>query len=334
MKVLFKLLSFLGFNIQENSKTGSYDVRYKMSFKALPLNWVIMIFGIYLAGAIIFDSWFVLDKTEKGSVEYFGKYIKEVGPGGFYFKVPLISRVKKVATEVRYRWELGFRTIKGTNPAQFEDNLEEAIMLTKGGHLASVYWIIQYTIDDTYNWLYQVEEPKEVIDRLSQGSMRLIIGKNKIDDILTIKKDEIQQMNKTLLQNYCNAIGLKVTINEVKLQDCGLPDKGVQAAYDAVMDAIKLREQNKNEADGYVNKTIPEAKGKASKIINDAKAYYTTEVNSAEGEVARFMGLYLEYIKDPATTKQKLWYEAMQEVMPESKKTVINEKALLNLKNF
>lgn len=328
---LFKFLSFLGLDIADAGR--GYD-RYNVSFHFLPLNWLLMFLGVYLVGSLLLGSWFVLDKTEKGSVEYFGKFSHEVGPGGLYLKVPIVSKVRKVETEVRYRWELGFRTKEGSNPAEYKDVPEEAVMLTKGGHLASVYWIIQYTINDTYNWLYQVKDPGDVIDKLSQGSMRLIIGQNNIDDILTTEKTEIQEKNKKLLQSYCDLIGLDVTIDEVKLQDCGLPDPAVQKAYDAVMDAIKKKEQMKNEAAGYVNKTIPEAEGKASQVINKANSYYSQQVNDAEGEVARFMGLFEEYKKDPKTTKEKLWYEAMQEVMQDAKKTVVQEKAMLNLKNF
>ncbi len=334
MKRLFNFLKFLGFEVEIKEKYGDEKELSLTNFKFLPLNWLVVFLAIYLSGAILFDSWFILDKTQKGSVEYFGKFIKEVGPGGLYLKVPFISKVRKVETEVRYRIELGFRTVEKTDPAEYKDVLEEAVMLTKGGHLSSVFWIIQYTINDTYNWLYKVKDPEKVLNMLGQGSMRLIIGKTFIDDILTTEKAEIQEKNKKLLQNYCNGIGLDITINEVKLQDCGLPNQEVQSAYDGVMNAIKKKEQMTNEAMGYINQTIPKAEGQASSIINKANSYYSQQVNDAEGEVARFMGLYEEYRKDPKTTKQKLWFEAMQEVMPKAKKTIVGNKNMLNLKNF
>ncbi|AHB41595.1 TPA: FtsH protease activity modulator HflK [Patescibacteria group bacterium] len=329
-----RFLKFLGFDLDFiEDRDGDKGVRLN-KFTFLPFNWLLIVFVFIIGFNLIFGSWFVLDKTEKGSVEYFGKFSHEVGPGGLYFKMPIISKVRKVGTEVRYRWELGFRTVENSNPVEYVEVPEEAVMLTKGGHLASVYWIIQYTIQDTYNWLYQVKNPQAVLDNLSQGSMRLIVGKTPIDAILTTEKNEIQERNKKLLQEYCDFIGIKVTINEVKLQDCTLPDKAVQTAYDAVMDAIKQKEKMYNEAIGHVNSVIPKAEGTAQTIINEARSYFTQQVNAAEGEVSRFMGVYMEYKKDPITTKQKLWFEAMQEVMPSAKKTVVNDKSLLNLKNF
>ena len=328
-----KLLKFLGFEI-EITKDRYGDTQTTLNkFTFLPFNWMLLILAIWLGFNLVLGSWFTLDKTEKGSVEYFGKFSHEVGPGGLYFKVPIISRVRKVATEVRYRWELGFRTDENSETG-YSDVAEESVMLTKGGHLGDVLWIIQFTIDDTYNWLYQVKDPQQVLDKLGQGSMRLIIGQTPLDDILTTEKNEIQEKNKKLLQAYCDFIGLKVTINEVKLQDCGLPDQKVQEAYDKVMNSIKEKERMQNDAIGYANSIIPRAEGEANVIINDAKSYYTKQVNAAQGEVSRFMGIYQEYRRDPQTTRQKLWFEAMQEVMPDAKKTIINEKALINLKQF
>lgn len=327
-----KIFNFLQIEISEDS-WGDKKTTLK---KFLPLNWVITIagalIGVWLGLSLIFGSWFILDKTEKAAVETFGRFSYEVGPGGLHFKIPFITKVRKVETEVRHRWELGFRTDEDQENG-YQDIPEEATMLTRGGHIGSVYWIIQYTIQDTYNWLYQVKEPQKVLDRLAQGSMRMVIGQTYLDDLLTTEKIEIQEKNKALLQSYCDALGLEVTINEVKLQDCDLPHPEVRKAYDGVMNAIKKKEQMQKDAEGYANKVIPEAEGKANVLLNEAKAYATKEINGAKAEVSRFTGIYEEYRKDPVTTKEKLWYEALQEVMPNAKKTIMDKNSLINIKN-
>jgi membrane protease subunit HflK len=318
-----KLYTFLGF---PKYRYGDLNT----SFKFLPLNWLIVIFGVYVILNLMFGSWFMLDKTEKASVEMFGAYSHEVGPGGLHWKIPFITKIRKVPTEMRHRWELGFRTEEN----HFRDVPAEATMLTKGGHLGSIYWIFQYTVNDVYSWLYTVKDPEAVLDKLGQGSMRLVSGQTLLDDFLTTQKIEIQEKNKKLFQNYCTLIGLHTTINEVKLQDCGLPNQDVQAAYDDVMNAEKDKDAMNQKAQGYHNDVVPKASGKASQIINTANAYYTQQVNGAKGEVALFMGVLEEYRKDPITTKEKLWYEAMQEVLPEAKKTIIQNQGLLNLKQY
>lgn len=330
--MLQKLLTFLGWGYERDA-WGESHVSLK---KFLPLNWILVLLtgvaALWAVFHLLFGSWFILDKTEKAAVETFGKFSYEAGPGGFHFKIPIVTEVRKVETEVRHRWELGFRTDEDA-AGGYRDVPEEAIMLTKGGHLASVLWIIQYTINDAYNWLYQVKDPQEVLDRLAQGSMRMIIGQTEIDAILTTEKQEIQERNKRLLQSYCDQIGLKITINEVKLQDCDLPDEEVRKAYDGVMNSIKQKEQMINEAQGHANKVIPEAQGRANVLFNEARAYATQETNRAEAEVARFLGIYEEYRKDPQTTREKLWFEALQEVMPNAKKTVMTRETLINIKH-
>lgn len=331
-KIFNKILTFLQINTSEDT-WGDKKTTLK---KFLPLNWVIVIFGalltVWIGLNLIFGSWFILDKTEKAAVEVFGKFSYEAGPGGIHFKIPFITKVRKVQTEVRHRWELGFRTDQDSNSG-YIDVPEESMMLTKGGHLGSVLWIIQYTINDSYNWLYQVQEPQKVLDRLAQGSMRMTIGQTDLDALLTTEKNEIQEKNKKLLQSYCDGIGLKITINEVKLQDCDLPHPEVQKAYDGVMNSIKEKEKMVNDAQGYANKVIPEAQGQANIFVNEAKAYATKEINGAKAEVSRFMGIYEEYRRDPATTKEKLWYEALQKVMPKAKKTIMTKETLINIKN-
>ena len=319
-----KLLKFMGLVVGRDWQ----DEWKLLSFKFLPLNWLIVFLGIVAIGGGVFDSWFILDKTERAAVEVFGKYSHEVGPGGLYWKMPFISTVRKVPTEMRHRWELGFRT-RGDS---YIDVPNEATMLTKGGHLGSIYWIFQYTINDVYTWLYTVKNPEAVLDRLGQGSMRLISGQTLLDDFLTTQKIDIQEKNKKLFQDYCKNIGLNITINEVKLQDCGLPNKEVQAAYDDVMNAEKDKDAIRQKAQGYHNDVVPKASGKASQILNEAHSYYTKQVNGAKGEIALFMGVLEEYRKDPVTTEKKLWYEAMQAVLPEAKKTIIENQGLLNLK--
>jgi membrane protease subunit HflK len=324
-KFLVKLSSFLGLIIRKdlNGNPTLVTIRF------LPLNWMIFIFVVVVFLGFFNGAWFILDKTEKAAIEYFGAYSHEVGPGGLHWKIPFISEVRKVPTEMRHRWELGFRSNERGRETEVP---AEATMLTKGGHIGSIYWIFQYTINDVYTWVYTVKDPAAVLDKLGQGSMRLVSGQTLLDDFLTTQKIEIQENNKRLFQSYCKTIGVNVTINEVKLQDCDLPDAAVKAAYSDVMNAEKDKDAMQQKAQEYHNKVVPEANGKAVIKINDANAYYTQQVNGAKGEIAVFMGVLEEYRKDPLTTERKLWYEAMKEVLPEAKKTIIENQGLLNLK--
>jgi membrane protease subunit HflK len=303
-----------------------------VSIKFLPFNWMIFIAGIVLAGGLIFDSWFSLEKTERAAVETFGKFSYEIEtPGGLHTKIPFIQTVRKVPTEVRHRWELGFRT----RDKGYIDVPEESTMLTRGEQVGSFEWIFQYTIKRVYPWLYIVKDPGRVLDKVSQGTMRLIVGKTFLDDVLTTQKYEVQENNRKLFQQYCNLIGLDVEINEVQLQDCDLPNDAVKAAYNDVMSAENRRNAQKEKADGYALEVIKAAQGDSAQIIKEAMSYQSERVNRAKGELERFMGVLEEYRKDPVTTENKLWYEAKQEVYSKaSKKTIIENQSILNFKKY
>lgn len=327
-----KLCNFLGINI--STVIGRYgNKQTAFSLKFLPFNWMIFIAGTVLAGGLIFDSWFSLDKTERAAIETFGKFSYEIEtPGGLHGKIPFIQTVRKVPTEVRHRWELGFRT-RGEN--EYIDVPEESTMLTRGEQVGSFEWIFQYTIKRVYSWLYVVKDPGKVLDKVSQGTMRLIVGKTFLDDVLTTQKFEVQDSNRILFQQYCRLIGLDVEINEVQLQDCDLPNNDVKAAYNDVMSAENRKNAQKEKADGYALEVIKTAQGDSAKIIKEAMSYHSERVNRAKGEYERFMGLFIEYQKDPVTTEKKLWYEAKQEVYSKAaKKTVIENQSILNLKKY
>ncbi|MDR2027649.1 MAG: FtsH protease activity modulator HflK [Prevotellaceae bacterium] len=327
-----KLCNFLGITISTGIDRYG-NKRVALSARFLPFNWMIFIAGIILAGGLLFDSWFSLDKTERAAIETFGKFSYEIETsGGLHAKIPFIQTVHKVPTEVRHRWELGFRTV-GKN--EYYDVPEESTMLTRGEQVGSFEWIFQYTIKRVYSWLYIVKDPGKVLDKVSQGTMRLIVGKTFLDDVLTTQKYEVQESNRKLFQQYCQLIGLEVEINEVQLQDCDLPNDAVKAAYNDVMSAENRRNAQKEKADGYALEVIKAAQGDSAKIIKDAMSYQSERVNRAKGELERFMGLLDEYLKDPVTTENKLWYEAKQEVYSKAaKKTVIENQSILNLKRY
>ncbi|MDR2541021.1 MAG: FtsH protease activity modulator HflK [Candidatus Peribacteria bacterium] len=326
-KNLKSLLNFLGVKFEEGE---GWEFE---SYRFLPLNLIIVGFALYILGGLVFDSWFMLDKTERAAVETFGKFSYETEKaGGIHGKIPFIQTVRKVPTEVRHRWELGFRT-KGEN--DYEVVEEESTMLARGEQVGSFEWIFQYTITRPYSWLYTIKNPEKILDKVSQGTMRLVVGKTYLDDVLTSQKYEVQESNRDLFQKYCKLIGLDVEINEVQLQDCDLPNEKVKAAYNEIVNAENRRNGQKDKANGYALSVILEAEGDSSAIINDAKSYESKMVNGAKGELERFEGLLEEFRKDPVTTENKLLYEAKQEVLSKSaKKTVIESKNTLNIKNF
>ncbi len=82
---------------------------------------------------------------------------------------------------------------------------------------------------------------------------------------------------------------------------------------------VRINEAELNNANKYRNEKIPEAEAKADQIIQDAEAEKEVRINEAEAEVARFNAMYEEYSKNPEVTKKRMFYEAMEDVLPQMK---------------
>ena len=144
-----------------------------------------------------------------------------------------------------------------------------------------------------------------------------------MDDALTTGREQIAQLTKGSLQEYLDSYetGLQVVI--VNIEDSAPPDQ-VQAAFD---DVIKAREDEvrvRNEAETYANGLVPEARGEAQRMIQDAEAYEAQVIAEAQGDATRFDLLLSEYQKAPDVTRNRLYLEAVQNVMSSSTKVMID----------
>ena len=112
-------------------------------------------------------------------------------------------------------------------------------------------------------------------------------------------------------------VGLQVV--NVTIQDSEPPTKEVMEAFKAVETAKQGKETAINNANKYRNEKLPGAEAEIDKIMQEAQAQKTQRINEANGEVARFNAMYEEYVKNPQVTRQRMFYEAMEDVLPRLK---------------
>jgi membrane protease subunit HflK len=160
---------------------------------------------------------------------------------------------------------------------------------------------------------------------ISEGAVRQIVGDRTVNEVLTVGRTEIASSVQQLIQELSNSYQLGVKIDQVVLQDVNPPDP-VKAAFNAVNEAQQEKETLINKAKSEYNKVIPRAKGQAEETIQKAEGYAVERVNNAEGQVARFNELYSEYIKAPDVTRQRIYLETMQEVLPRLGNKIITDQ--------
>ena len=292
--------------------------------------------GRLVAPAIlaVFALWFALSSftsiptDSAGVLTRFGRFVEVVKPGP-RFKLPLgIDVIAIVPVERRLTLDFGFSTPGATNPNQHPDDPEaERNIVTGDLNMALIEWIVQYRIEDPEKFKFHVIEPEQTLRDGGEAVMREVVGDRTIDEVLTIGRQEIETEALTRLQALAKRYGLGLTVMNVQLQNVH-PPKAVQASFSEVNQAQQEKQQAINLANGEYNKVIPRAKGEALRKVSAADGYAAKRVNEAKGDAGRFNATLAEYLKSPEVTRQRLYLETMQEVLPLlARKIVLDEKA-------
>lgn len=277
---------------------------------------------------LLFGTFFQIKPEEVGVVTRFGKYVRTVEPG-LNLKFPLVERLYKVPVERQQKQEFGFRTTKTGVRSEYEKSStsrDESLMLTGDLNLADVEWVIQYRIDNPYEYLFKVRNPEQTLRDISEAAMRQIVGDRTVDEVITVGRNEIATQMELLVQELCKEYSLGITIEQVVLQDVNPPDQ-VKAAFNAVNEAQQEKETLINQARSEYNKVIPKARGQAKETIQKSEGYATERINNAQGEAARFISLYREYVKAQEVTKRRLYLETMAEILPTVGNKIIVDEA-------
>jgi len=275
---------------------------------------------------LAFGSFFQIDPEEVGVITRFGKYTRSVDPG-LNVKLPFIEKVYKVPVERQQKLEFGFRTTRPGIKTEYTRTgaRDESLMLTGDLNLADVEWVVQFRVEDPYNYLFKVRNPQTTLRDISEASMRQVVGDRTVNEVLTVGRTEIASKLEELMQKLCREYSLGIKIDQVVLQDVNPPDP-VKAAFNAVNEAQQEKETLINQAKSEYNKVIPKARGQAKETIQKAEGYATERVNNAKGEVVRFNELYKEYIKAPEVTRRRLYLETMESVIPKLGNKIITDQ--------
>ena len=314
------------------------DFRHELNINLSPSKIILAAIGVLLILWLIFGGpFYIVGPDEAGIVQTFGKYTSSTAPG-FHFKFPWpVQTVQLPKVREVKRLEVGFRTISQKPTAQYHDAtnsaamLKEAQMLTGDENVVNSSMIVQYRIKDAVDYLFKVKDQEDTLHDLAEAAERQVVGNRPIDDTLTTGKTEIQLEILDKIQIMADRFGLGVTITAVQLQDVQPPVE-VAAAFKDVATAKEDRDGIINNARGYQNEKIPQARGKAAQLLREAEGYEREREARSEGDASRFLALAEEYKKAPAITKERLYLETMRSVLPRVKKVIVDDEAsILNL---
>jgi membrane protease subunit HflK len=281
-----------------------------------------LILGAVLALLIligVLSSYYTVEPEGEAVVTRFGA-VSSVQQPGLHFKLPFgIDRVYFVPTKRVLKEEFGFRSQpnsgRGSRFQQTSEDADEALMLTGDLNVINVEWVVQYRIQRPEQYLFQVQDPTQSIRDVSESVMRRVVGNRLGSDVLTVGRASISEEVKREMNDILDSYNLGIDVTAVELQDVTPPDR-VAPAFNAVNEARQQKERAVNLAEKERNQVIPKARGEAQQTISEAEAYALERINKAKGETARFSALLEEYKKSEAITRQRLFLEMVDSVLP------------------
>lgn len=309
--------------------------KFKNMKGKFPGAFIIIVIALILI--LAYSTAYTVAVDEVGVVQRFGKYVR-TEPSGLRFKLPLIEKATNVKIEYVYKEEFGFKTLEAgirTRYASESGFEEESLMLTGDLNVAVVPWIVQYRIDDPYNYLFKVKDVRSTLRDLSESTMRLVVGDRSINEVIS-KRQEIADQAKELLQKELEDAETGINIVTIEMKKTNVPEP-VQPSFNEVNQAIQDKEKMIYEAKEQYNKLIPQALGQAEKTVKAAEGYALDRINRAKGDASRFLARYEEYAKAKDVTKRRLYLEAIEDVYPKlGDKYIVDSqmKSLLPLLNL
>lgn len=261
---------------------------------------------IYLALGV-----YQVDEKQQAVVLRLGKFHSIVGPG-LHWNPKLIDRV----TPVNITEERQYRT--------------GGLMLTEDESIVELPVTVQYNIADIKSFVLNVRNPESSLQQATDSALRHVVGSTELNQVLSEGRAAIATEMRKRIQDYLESYGTGINIVQINIQE-GKPPAAVKGAFDDVIKAKEDEERLKNEAQAYANGVVPEARGKAQRTIEEANAYRDQVIAKAEGEAERFTKLLTEYVKAPEVTRERLYLDAIETVMTNTSKVMLDVEGGNNL---
>ena len=275
--------------------------------------------GLGVAGMLWLGSGvYIVGPGEQGVVRRFGKEYALTGPGlRYHLPRPIESRDVVDVARVR-RAEIGFRTQLGR--AQVVE--EESLMLTGDENIVAGQLFVQYVIKDPATFLFQTRDPEQILGTAAEVALRSAVGRNTIDFTMTDGRFQVQEQLKEQLQRLLDEYQTGLLVTEARLLEVD-PPQAVKDAFHDVVRAWEDRERLIQEARGFAEDILPRSRGETVEIVRKAEAYKEQRVIRAQGEAKRFLEVAAAYAQSPVVTRERLYLEVMERILPNAEKIVL-----------
>ena len=277
--------------------------------------------GLGFIAAILFVLWglsgiYIVDEGREGVVLRLGAFERITSPGPHWFP-RFIEKVEIVDVDRVRSINIGGTT-------------HESLMLTKDENIVDIQFAVQYKVSNAKDYVFNVRDPDTTLRQVTETAMREIVGKNNMDFVIKDGRVQVANGTKDLMKDILESYKTGLVVTNVNMQNAQPPEQ-VQHAFS---DAVKAREDKErlvNEAEAYSNDILPKARGKAARMEQEAAAYRDQIIAKANGETERFLKVLTQYKKAPIVTRERLYLDAMESVLSNTNKVMVDVKKGNNL---
>jgi len=274
--------------------------------------------GGLVIGGVVLLSWLstsivIVDPTQQAAVFRFGKWQTNFGPGlHFHLPAPIESHTL-IPVERRIETRLG-----GT--------AEESLMLTQDENIVDIQFSVFWKVDtaNPENFLLNVRDPSLTVEQVAESVMREVVGTTRLQNIITTERDIVQQAVAVQTQALLNEYRAGVEILSIQIDKSDPPQQVIEAFNDVNV-AEQDAETRTNQATQFANEVVPQARGTAQRLLQEAEAYRDRVIADAGGEASRFDQIYEEYRKAPRVTRERMYLETMERVLARTDKMILDQ---------
>ena len=260
--------------------------------------------GLVVLGVWLFNAVYMVDEQEQAVILRFGEYDRTVGSGLHLYFPPVERKFQRNVTQVRsYR--------------------QQGQMLTEDENIVEVPVAIQYRISNLENFVLMVEDPETSLRHATESAVRHVVGSTPMHQVLTEGREQMAVEVTERLQRYLDSYNTGIAVTQVNIENAQAPAE-VQDAFDDVIRAKEDEVRERNQAEAYANGVIPEARGKAQRMLEEANGYHDEVIARAEGEAKRFDLLVEQYRIAPEVLRERMYLDTMQDVMSNSSKILVS----------
>lgn len=265
--------------------------------------------AIVLAGIVaalwLASGFYIVDEREQAVVLTFGSFTTVTEPG--------------------LRWHLPrpIQSVETINVTEIREVSDSQSMLTEDENIVEAELRVQYRVSDVEDYIFNVRDPDDALAQATKSALRAVVGENPLDFTLVEAREQVANVTRDRLQEILDNYGTGLFVTNVNLTDARAP----RPVQDAFMDAIKAREDQQrliSEARAYANDRIPRARGEAARLREQSEGYRERVVARAEGDAARFTQLVAEVRRAPEVTRERLYFDTMQQVLSASSTVLVD----------